>query len=630
MNNKIFTAFAFFALASVTMIAQQRDSTATQQLDEVVISDTKMGQNKEKSGKIIIKISQSELKQKEGQSLATILSAVAGVEINGNQSAAGKNLGNYIRGGRNRQVLILIDGVAVSDASGINSEFDLRLLPVEQIESIEIMKGAASTLYGSGAATGVINILLKKAIANSFAINTYFNTATNNTATDNKIKPESLNQGFSFSKNAAKISFLTAVNNSQTNGMSETSGIDFENDDYSRFNLMQKIGFKINSRFMVDIFGNYDQINNDFDNSYSGTFSSDTNKNKSQIKQFRFGFSPKYKYKNGEFVCNSSAFFINRNITISDDLFAYQSKSANIDAVNKYQFSKKWYVILGTQYQFSEMNFESVYGNIEKNAARFITVDPNISFVFNANSGFNLNVGGRFNTHSLYGNKLVYNLNPSYNFGNLKLVSSFSTAYITPSLYQLYDPYSGNVNLKPEDNSTLEIGFETRLFQKKIQLSMVYFQRQEENAIDVDANYVYTNIDGKNSANGVETTVEIAVLKNLDLKFNYTFNDLDLALKRLNPKHKINSQFNFKFSEAISLNCNYQYLSDRNDIFGYPNQNTVLNSYQLFDTTFRVACIKNKLTFFSTISNIFNENFVENIGYSTRGRNFKIGFNISI
>ena len=630
MNNKIFTAFAFFALASVTMIAQQRDSTATQQLDEVVISDTKMGQNKEKSGKIIIKISQSELKQKEGQSLASILSAVAGVEINGNQSAAGKNLGNYIRGGRNRQVLILIDGVAVSDASGINSEFDLRLLPVEQIESIEIMKGAASTLYGSGAATGVINILLKKAIANSFAINTYFNTATNNTATDNKIKPESLNQGFSFSKNAAKISFLTAVNNSQTNGMSETSGIDFENDDYSRFNLMQKIGFKINSRFMVDIFGNYDQINNDFDNSYSGTFSSDTNKNKSQIKQFRFGFSPKYKYKNGEFVCNSSAFFINRNITISDDLFAYQSKSANIDAVNKYQFSKKWYVILGTQYQFSEMNFESVYGNIEKNAARFITVDPNISFVFNANSGFNLNVGGRFNTHSLYGNKLVYNLNPSYNFGNLKLVSSFSTAYITPSLYQLYDPYSGNVNLKPEDNSTLEIGFETRLFQKKIQLSMVYFQRQEENAIDVDANYVYTNIDGKNSANGVETTVEIAVLKNLDLKFNYTFNDLDLALKRLNPKHKINSQFNFKFSEAISLNCNYQYLSDRNDIFGYPNQNTVLNSYQLFDTTFRVACIKNKLTFFSTISNIFNENFVENIGYSTRGRNFKIGFNISI
>ena len=72
-------------------------------------------------------------------------------------------MGLYIRGGRNHQVLILIDGIPVTDASGISLSYDLRLLPVEQIESIEIMKGASSTLYGSGASTGVINITLKKA-----------------------------------------------------------------------------------------------------------------------------------------------------------------------------------------------------------------------------------------------------------------------------------------------------------------------------------------------------------------------------------------------------------------------------------------------------------------------------------
>jgi vitamin B12 transporter len=105
------------------------------------------------------------LSKKSGQSLAAILSTVAGLEINGNQSA-GKNLGYYIRGGRNRQTLILIDGIPVTDASGINLEYDL--IPAEQVESIEIMKGAASTLYGSGAAAGVINITKKagkKAIA---------------------------------------------------------------------------------------------------------------------------------------------------------------------------------------------------------------------------------------------------------------------------------------------------------------------------------------------------------------------------------------------------------------------------------------------------------------------------------
>ena len=140
-------------------MAQEQNLSKT--IQEIVISDTKFAQSKEKSGKIIEKITAKDLENKKGQSLANVLSQVAGVEVNGNQSGTGKNLEYYIRGGRSRQVLIVIDGVPVTDASGIGLQYDLRLLPVEQIESIEIMKGAASTLYGSGAATGLINITLK-------------------------------------------------------------------------------------------------------------------------------------------------------------------------------------------------------------------------------------------------------------------------------------------------------------------------------------------------------------------------------------------------------------------------------------------------------------------------------------
>jgi vitamin B12 transporter len=62
------------------------------------------------------------------------------------------------RGGNNRQVLILIDGVPINDPSLPNSEFDLRLLNLNDIESIEVVKGPSSVVYGSGAATAVIQI----------------------------------------------------------------------------------------------------------------------------------------------------------------------------------------------------------------------------------------------------------------------------------------------------------------------------------------------------------------------------------------------------------------------------------------------------------------------------------------
>ena len=58
---------------------------------------------------------------------------------------------------------MLIDGVPLTDASQISNDYDLRLFNADQVESIEILKGASSTLYGSGAATAVINIKLKEA-----------------------------------------------------------------------------------------------------------------------------------------------------------------------------------------------------------------------------------------------------------------------------------------------------------------------------------------------------------------------------------------------------------------------------------------------------------------------------------
>ena len=644
MNTKFIKWSFCVGLLTTVSYAQEQDSLKINQLKEVVVSDTKFVQSKEKSGKIIEKITAEDLAKRPGQSVATVLSQVAGVEINGNQSANSKNQGIYIRGGRNRQVAIYIDGVPVNDASNINSEYDLRLLNVDMVESIEILKGASSTLYGSGAATGVINITLKKANKSALSGNAFFALGTQNTSEDSKTQPQDFNQGFSVNGTLGKFSYLTSLSSTETKGFSEAFGQDYEEDTFSRVNVLQKIGFKATDKLSFDFFGNYDKINNSFDTSYAGpTVSNDDIYNNGSSEQFRIGFSPKYKYNKGELVLNASAATIDREInlfsswTSSVNNYSYASRSVNADLFNKYTFSNQFFAIVGVQAQYFDMTQEDAYTNIERETAKFNIVDPYATVVYNSNFGLNVNAGARMNNHNVYGNHVVYNINPSYNFSNLplKVLASYSTAYITPSLYQLFSAY-GNLDLKPEENSTIEAGAETNLFSKRLTVNAVGFYREETNAFGFYTNTTtwvsnYINIDGTYNAKGVETSVQFNLNDKLTANGNYTFTEVEQPLSRLIAKHKANAGVDYKLCEKASVGLQYQFVDKRNDAFYnstlWANENVSLAAYQLVNANFRVNVIKNRLSLFGAVNNILNEEFQENIGYSTRGRNYKLGLN---
>lgn len=639
---------AFFALVSTCVLAQEQDSISINPLKEVVISDTKFALKKEKSGKVIEVITAEDLAKKSGQSLATVLSQVAGVEINGNQSANGKNLGYYIRGGKNRQVLIMIDGIPVTDASGINIEYDLRLLPVEQVERIEVMKGAASTLYGTGAATGVINITLKKSTKKEIQGNAYVNIGSNNTTENSKYNGQDFNQGISVNGEVKKVNYFAGFNSTETSGMSQIAepvGTKYEEDRFSRQNAIAKLGFKATEKLTLDFFGNYDKIKNGYDFAFDNTGFNDNDVNETTSEQIRFGFSPKYKYNKGEFVLNSGFTKIKRDYnelnswTNTIDYSLYESRSVVLDGFNKYNFNNEFALIVGANYQFHDMLSQTPFATIENEAAKFNILDGYTTLVYNSSFGLNVNAGARLNTHSQYGNNVVYNINPSYNFKAsfpLKVLASYSTAFITPSLYQLYSEY-GNTDLTPEDNATIEAGFETELWNKKIKLSAVGFYRDQNDAIDFFYNpdtfeAYYVNVDGKSKAKGVETTVSVALTEKVSLNGNYTFTQVDKVLDRLIPKHKANASIDFQPTKRTLFNLNYQYFNARNDAFyngtTFAVDTIQLGSYQLLNALAKYELIQNRLTVFGTVTNIFNEEFVENAGYSTRGRNFRLGVNI--
>jgi vitamin B12 transporter len=531
-------------------------------------------------------------------------------------------------------VLILIDGVPITDASGISLSYDLRLLPVDQIESIEIMKGASSTLYGTGAATGVINITLKKAGKKAIAGNAYMNIGSVETTENKKnYEPQEFNQGFGINGTVNKISYFASLNSTESTGISEAKGEDFEPDGFSRVNSVVKFGVKATEKLTLDFFANYDRMKNDFD---AGSFSDDL-QNYSLSEQYRVGFSPKYKYKKGEFVINSAANLITRDFSSYGSMTNYKSRSVNTDVYNKYEISSQVFAVVGGQFQFHEMSNYSQYGSIAKELAKFNMIDPYVTVVFNSKFGFNVNAGARYNLHSRYGNNLVYNFNPSFTFEKLplKVLASYSTAFVSPSLYQLYSPY-GDLELTPEKDATIEAGFETSLLSKKITFSAVAFHREEKEAIGFDLmTYKYFNVEGLNNAKGVETAVSYAVNSKIRFDANYTFTELERQSRILNPKLKANAALDVQATERLGFNIAYQFVSNRAfeyTVYPAPTflpviKKETLIDYQLVNANIRYDLIKNRLAVFAAADNILNRDFVETRGFSTRGRNFKIGFN---
>ena len=619
----------FFALTTLT--AQQKNDSI-EQLNEVVVTATKFAIKKELVGKIIYQITPEEIENLKGKSVADILDNIAGISINGSNSAAGKNKSIYIRGGRDRHVIVLIDGVSVSDPSGVNTTFDLRLLSLNQIESIEVMNGAASTLYGTGAATGVINIKLKQPIAKPISMDYEISAGTNNSQNNSKLDLKDFNQNITVNGIVKKFSYLASGNFSNVEGLSdasdENSAVKFESDQFKATNTFVRLGYKFNEQFNVQLFGNYDKDVYDFD---GGAFS-DSNINNGENEQLRFGFSTNFNYGKGMLSVSAS---YNKNDRMLDifnswsnatDHFEYTGKTDVVDVINDYKFSDKFQLITGLNYQKQSNQTNSPYGNIDEGLANYNTIDPYFTAVYNAASGFNINAGARLNNHSEYGNHWVYNVNPSFNFSKqFRLISSLSTAFIAPSTYQLFSQY-GNVDLKPEEDKSVEFGFVYSL-KNKVEVNFVFFYREEENAIILPDWVTYSNSEEKLYARGVETEIKTEIFKGITAKFGHTYitknSDIDYI-----PKHKITALI-----ETYSLNNSYLSVRFKNiskrtyfDQWG-TGDNINLKAYSLVDLFASHNLIKDRVSLFVQANNIFNESYVETIGYTTKGRNFKVGMN---
>lgn len=622
--------------------SQQTENDAIESLEEVVLIDSKFELKRENSGKTVTKITAKELERASGQTIPDVINRVSGIEINGSRSNDGQNLGYYVRGGRNREVVIMVDGVQLSDPSSISNDFDLRLLPLDQVASIEIIKGASSTLYGSGAAAAVINITTKDPVDENIGLQLQSVLGTNQTQQNQDYTIAQFDNAVGLSGRLSDFNYQVNFSHRYSENMSAVRSPDedmeFEDDPFSKQNVYARLGYKISDQLKFYFYGNFDKFSSSFDDAFMYADAD----NKLNSEQFRTGSHWEATYKNGSFIFSDSYSELKREV-VSDFPGKFDSKVYAFDAYNKYVFFDKLHTVIGVNGIFSSFNSYNIpFGETEfqqtvsDEIANFDIIDPYVNVVYISGFGFNLNAGTRVNLHSEYGTNFVYSINPSYNFnlneGQMKLLSSYSTAYITPSLYQLFDSNYGNMNLKPEESSTIEAGFEYQL--DKITFSGVYFRRNSENFIDfvtVDpANflYEYQNISEEFTASGVEVEFAYQISDNFDLSGNYTFTEAAERFALRIPKHKINAQLGFQLSEKTYTSLSYQYNDDRTDSYynseSFTNELVVLESYGILDYYIGHQ-VNDHLKIFGGLNNLTNEKFQELYRFNTRGRNARVG-----
>lgn len=622
---KNLVGFSAMALLCTNSIAQgkQQDSIKLQELDEVVVSDSRFSLKRENSGKTVIKISAKELERNQGRTVAEIINTKSGLEVSGSRSYSGQNISVFARGGTNRQVLVIIDGVQVSDPSNVNAEYDLRLLNLAQIENIEIIKGASSTLYGNSAATAVINITTKKAKADVLALEAISNWGTNQSQNNQDHNISDVSNTVTLTGRKKGLSFLASGGHQFTDGLSAAIGE--EADVFSRIDGNIKVGYEFSNNFKMEGSAFYNKLNSDYDNGFP-VVDADF---RFSGEQSRFALTNTYKYNKGEIRLNTAFNQITRNF-VSDFPNFYDSESIILDVFNKYTFNDNIYTIIG----LNIVKGKTVFADVEK----VKNTDPYANIVYISDFGLNINTGARWNNHSAYGSNWIYNVNPSYRFkinkGYLKFFGSYATSYIAPNLSQLYGPYGANPDLKPEENTTIEGGLEFQ-YSDRLRLSALYFNRTEEGRINYEVidpdtfESQYRNISENINLSGVEVELWAKPMRNFEVTANYTLTDSKNELALRIPRSKLNARISYMINSKAYFSAGYQNVSERLDTDFATLSDVELESFGLIDLYYKQEVSK-QFSFFLSIDNVLNEDYIEILNYTTKGRNFRIGMRLKI
>ena len=556
-----------------------------------------------------------------------------------NQGGVGTNSLIQLRGLPKRYSTVYIDGIKLSDPSSPDNAFYFNSLTTQSVDTVEILKGNQSSLYGSGAVGGVINIFSKNANSkdlNNFAVS----YGSNNTK----------NLEASYGAKNNKHEYYFALNKYLTDGISAMSD-NSEKDSYKNNNAYLNYGYNFSENFKlqtglryIDTLINYDEVT-------SGRADNNVSKN----DEYLYNLSLANKINNFNHKLIYGKYYIERQVSNFNNTTkdTYYGERDSINYLTEYNFDNDNRIIVGLENEFDRANFKTWTTNNTNKITDSAIYSQFFDIEFRPLEKLYGTFGARNDHHEVAGDYQTGRLTLAYKLDNLsKIRSSIGTGIRFGSLNDYY--YETNVSnkktLKPEKSESIDFGFDKNFPELGLDLNTtVFFTKYKDNISNWQTNtdggrntdgFVIQNSSGEIRSKGIEISSRYKLFKDTNLRINYAyinaydgedFDDPNYSGGRIDtrPVRVPDNSLNIKLERQIAnLNSaiSYKFQSDVRD-YGNTNNNfkdVILPSFQVFNFT-NSFNLNDSTKIYLNLINIFDEKYAQAYQYSTYGRNLNIG-----
>lgn len=613
MQKKIEIKLAIFLalfMAWAPSLFGEEDSSPEVELQDMVVTATKTKTPAREIAYSVSIIDRDEIENSNLSYVSDVLQTVLGLDLwfSGPHSTSNTL---SIRGMKGYHSKVLIDGIPLQDTSGPQTVPTLNTLTLDNVERIEVIRGASSTLYGANAVAGVVNIITRKGEEGvSGSISSEFGSHQFRKYSANVRGREDL------------IDYALSANHIQEKGISATTA-DSEADAFRNQNYSANVGYQPQEQLRLSVYGNFSDADQEYDGYNAGDW---------HIQRYAAG-AELSAVDVFDFVDSSFSFSTmesRRGDRISGSFFkgdTYESSWRNTVRINDRNTT-----MLGYTYTAEESSVDAQYGNLEESYHENALYAQHQSEILN---NLFLTGGMRYSDQSEFGGEDSYSSAASYLIKktDTKLHASVSTGYRAPSLYELFDPSYGRSSLGPEKTVSRDLGFEQSILDRKIKFGASCFDAKVDDFIDWTPEG-YRQLEGI-SSKGVEAFVSCRPFDNLSFRLTHTYMDTENLqdgkdlIRRPRNKSGVDISSTF-FDKRGTANFQAQYVGSR-DLLDYsasPASRVEDGGYVLANLALSYR-ISDKMELYGRIQNLFNEDYERAFGYNTYGRTYYSGLKLA-